>query len=180
MPPVPKFAAISVPRFLPIAFSLAAAGALVTLAAPPAYAEEPDSNSDESEAPEMTKGEKKLAKMLEGRVAGEPQRCIRSFDSRHLRTIDKTAYVYGSGRTIYVQRTKHPEDIDRDDVLVVDRFGSSQLCRLDMTKTIDRTSGIFTGAVFMEDFVPYTRVEEASNTGTSETPASRETETGDS
>ncbi len=33
-------------------------------------------------AAEPTKGEVKLAKLLEGRVAGEPQRCLRTFPSR--------------------------------------------------------------------------------------------------
>lgn len=141
---------------------LAAASALAAFSlacAPAVFAQE---DGDETEAAsEMTKGEKKLAKMLEGRVAGEPQRCIRTRLNDRLRVIDKTAYVYGSGRVIYVQRTKNPDDIDRDDVLVQRRFNPSQLCRLDVVTTVDRVSQIFTGAVFFEDFVPYTRIENA-------------------
>lgn len=134
------------------------AGLALTVSAP-AMAENEDA---ETETVEMTKGEKKLAKMLEGRVAGEPQRCIRTLPNQRMRTIDNTAYVYGSGRTIYVQRTKDPEDIDRNDALVSRRFSASQLCRLDVMSTIDPLLGIFTGAVFFEDFVPYTRVESDS------------------
>lgn len=106
-------------------------------------------------------GEEELAKLLEGRVAGEPQRCIRRHISDRMQTIDGTAYVYGRGKTIYVQRTKHPEDIDEDDVMVIRKFGSSDLCRLESITTVDRYSGFFTGAVFFEDFVPYTKVDEA-------------------
>jgi hypothetical protein len=134
-----------------------AAFAAIGLTAGPALAED---DADEDAPAEMTKGEKKLAKLLEGRVAGEPVRCIRNHPSQKLQVIDKTAYVYGHGRTIYVQRTKHPEDIDDDDVLVLKTTTGSQLCRLENLTTIDRYSGFFTGAVFFEDFVPYTRVEE--------------------
>ena len=137
----------------PIAMA-AAAGLALTFMQPAMaddHAEEP--------AAEMTKGEKRLAKLLEGRVAGEPQRCIRSFPNDRMQTIDKTAYVYGSGNTIYVQRTRNPEDIDRSDALVSRRFNSSQICRMDVTHTIDPFIGMFTGAVFFTDFVPYTRVK---------------------
>lgn len=142
-------------RLPALAIGAAAAGVALA-AAPPALAEE-----DKPESTEMTKGEKKLAEMLEGRVAGEPQRCIRTRLNDRLRVIDKTAYVYGSGRTIYVQRTRNPDDIDRDDIVVSRRFNGSQLCRLDVVTTADRVAGFFTGAVFFEDFVPYTRAEQA-------------------
>jgi hypothetical protein len=114
----------------------------------------------------MTKGEKRLAKLLEGRVAGEPVRCIRALPGQRMQTIDSTAYIYGSGETIYVQRTRDPSAIDDNDALVTNRFNASELCRFDMTTTVDRQLGFFTGAVFFEDFVPYTRVRaEASGEG---------------
>ncbi len=97
--------------------------------------------------------------LLEGRVAGEPVRCIRSLPSQRMTTIDRTAYVYGSGNTIYVQRTRDPDQIDDNDALVTQRFNPSELCRLDQMTTVDRVLGFFTGAVFFEDFVPYTRVK---------------------
>ena len=141
--------------------ALAVAGAafgLALTAAQPAMAEE-----EKPETEEMTKGEKRLAEMLEGRVAGEPQRCIRIRLNNRLRVIDETAYVYGSGRTIYVQRTRNPDRIDRDDILVSRQFNASQLCRLDVVTTANRVAGFFTGAVFFEDFIPYTRVENAES-----------------
>lgn len=115
-----------------------------------------------AEAKKKKSGEEELAELLEGRVAGEPQRCIRRHVSNRMRTIDGTAFVYGRGDTIYVQRTKHPEDIDDDDVLVTRKFGSSDLCRLDQVTKIDRFNGFYAGNVFFEDFVPYTRVEDNS------------------
>lgn len=132
-------------------FGLATA-ALTLLAAPPVMAKEKKS------------GEEELAELLEGRVAGEPKRCISTFPSSKVRVIDDTALVYGRGKTIYVNRTRHPESIDEDDVMVIRRHGS-QLCRLDNVTTIDRHAGFFTGVVFLEDFVPYTRAEEDGDDG---------------
>lgn len=133
----------------------ACAGLALTLSQPVVA----DDHADESV---MTKGEQRLAKLLEGREAGEPQTCIRTGPRDRMQTIDGTAYVYGRGNTIYVQRTKNPEDIDDNDTLVIRRFSGSQLCRMDMTHTIDPFVGMFTGAVFFDDFIPYTKVKDDS------------------
>lgn len=136
--------------------ALAACAGLAFTMAPTAMADDHAGDAGE----EMTKGEKRLAKLLEGREAGEPVRCIRSFPNDRMQTIDKTAYVYGSGKTIYVQRTQHPDNIDRSDTLVSRRFNATQICRMDVTHTIDPFIGMYTGAVFFTDFVPYTKVDD--------------------
>ena len=110
-------------------------------------------------APRAT-GEEKLSKLLEGREAGEPRNCIPSPSHDRMQVIDGTAIVYGRGDTIYVQRTRAPEHIDRDDILVVKRYGGSQMCRLDNVTTVDRFSGFYSGFLIYEDFVPYTRVRD--------------------
>lgn len=110
-----------------------------------------------------SKGEKRLAKLLEGRVAGKPLSCIRTEPRDRMEVIPGTAYVYGAGHTIYVQRTRDPQRISDNDTLVANRFNATQLCRVDMLTTIDRFTGFFTGAVFFEDFVPYTRVKDAGS-----------------
>ncbi|MGB3469208.1 MAG: hypothetical protein WBA51_00115 [Erythrobacter sp.] len=138
------------------------AAALALGTAAPAFADEqPDIETEQTEEDDLTKGEKRLAKLLEGRVAGEPVDCIRAVPTQRMTTIDKTAYVYGRGNTIYVQRTRQPNQIDDRDTLITRRFGGgTQLCRVDIATTIDPVTGIFTGAVFFEDFVPYTRVKD--------------------
>ena len=51
--------------------------------------------------------DEQLAKAIEGRIAGEPVKCIRLRDIRSTRVIDKTAIVYDTlGPTIYVNRPK--------------------------------------------------------------------------
>lgn len=137
--------------------------ALAPLAAQTAA--QPDIAADaESEAAPMTAGEKQLAKLLDGRVAGEPVRCIRAIPRQRVTTISGEAYVYGAGRTIYVQRTRDPAAIDADDSLISNRFTVTQLCRSDVMRTVNLITGIYTGAVFFEDFVPYTRVKDETGT----------------
>jgi hypothetical protein len=100
-------------------------------------------------------GEERLAKLIEGRTAGEPQSCIFTAGNRNLTVIDKTAIVYKDGSRVWVNRTAHPEDLDEDDILVIRRFDGTNLCRQDMITLADRSTGMFSGAIFLEDFVPY-------------------------
>jgi hypothetical protein len=109
---------------------------------------------------ERQSGEEELAELLDGRVAGEPTRCISTWRNGNLSIIDNTAIVYRDGRTIYVNETRHPQSLDWSDVLVIERTTGSQLCKLDRVTTIDRGGGFFTGVVFLTDFVPYTLPEE--------------------
>lgn len=118
--------------------------ALAMLAAP-AMAEDKAAN-----------GDAELAKLLEGRVAGEPQNCVPNSMRKSSRIIDGTAIVYGSGSTIWVNYTQDPESLDKWDTMVSRQFGSS-LCRQDMVNTIDRSTGMYTGNIFLTDFIPYHR-----------------------
>jgi len=140
-----------------VAWSVAASGA--TLGANNAQSAETEPGEASESATEMSEGEKRLAKLLEGRVAGDPQRCIRALPTPPMTVIDETAIVYGRGSTIYVQRTTTPEAIDRSDVFSVRQFQASRLCKQDMVTTSERISGIFTGNVMLEEFIPYTRVD---------------------
>ena len=114
---------------------------------------------------ELTKGERELAELLEGRVAGEPQRCVRTTPSRGFRVINETALVYERGDTVWVNYTAHPEDLDDDDALLIRKFGTSatQLCRLDNVTTFDRLGGFFSGVIFLEDFIPYEKIDTDDN-----------------
>lgn len=102
------------------------------------------------------KNEAKLARMLEGRTAGEPVNCISALRSNRIEVIEHVGIVYDAGSTIYVARPTDPRQLGRDDIVVIDRFGG-QLCANDVIRTIDRYQGYTTGAVFLEDFVPYTK-----------------------
>ena len=126
---------------------LALATAALAMLTTPVLADEPV---------ELTDGEAKLADMLEGRIAGEPQNCIRTIGSRAFTRIDDTALVYESGDTLWGNYTRNPESIDDDDVMVIDKFTATRLCRTDQITLRDRLSGFFSGVLFLGDFVPYT------------------------
>ena len=108
---------------------------------------------------QMTRGEEKLAKLLDGRVAGEPQSCIRTLGSRNLSQIDGTALTYRDGDTVWVNYTRNPDSIDDRDIMVIDRFSGSSLCRTDQVKLVDRVNGFLSGILLLDEYVPYKKVD---------------------
>lgn len=129
--------------------AIAAAGAALAAGATAAQAET-----------RQERNEARLAEMIEGRVAGEPQSCVTAMRSNDIEVIPYVGIVYDAGDTIYVARATRPNQLRSSDVPIIERHGS-QLCRNDVMRTIDRYSGFTTGALFLEDFVPYTKTEEA-------------------
>lgn len=109
--------------------------------------------------PKMTP-EQELAKLLEGREAGQPRSCIPQHEARDMRVIDGTALVFGWGNTIWVNVPRNAKDVDSDDVLVTRNWGS-QFCSLDIVQTLDRSSMMHNGSLSLGEFVPYTRIKRA-------------------
>ncbi|WP_088308043.1 hypothetical protein [Novosphingobium sp. B 225] len=109
--------------------------------------------------PKLTPQER-LDKLIAGREAGKPVSCLNSWDTRDMTVLDKTALVYRSGNTIWVNRPDNARQLDDDDILVTKTTGS-QLCKLDIVQTVDRTGGFWTGFVNLGDFVPYKKVAKA-------------------
>ena len=103
------------------------------------------------------RGEAKLAKALEGRVAGKPVDCIQQYNIQNSTVYDGTAIAYQVGSTLYVNRpTSGASSLRSDPVLVTDTH-SSQLCSIDIVRLLDRTSHFQTGFVGLGKFVPYTK-----------------------
>ncbi|WP_374531753.1 hypothetical protein [Novosphingobium sp.] len=102
--------------------------------------------------------EQQLAKMLEGREAGEPVSCISLQDTRDMTVLDKTAIVYRTGSVIWVNRPTNAEHLDSDDIMVTHPTGS-QFCKLDIVNTVDRSGHFTTGFITLGDFVPYRKVD---------------------
>lgn len=101
--------------------------------------------------------EAQLAKLLEGRVAGEPRDCISLYSAHSSQVIDRTAIVYRIGSTLWVNRPDGgAASLDDDDILIT-RLNSSQLCSIDVVELRDRTSHSYAGFVSLGKFVPYRR-----------------------
>ena len=109
---------------------------------------------------EPSKDEIRLVKMLEGRVAGEPQSCISMLPNTDVTVIDGTAIVYRTGRTLYVNVPRDAESLDDRDTMVRRTSMASQLCNTDIINTIDSRNGIYTGNISLTQFIPYRKVEE--------------------
>ncbi|MCP3733093.1 hypothetical protein M9978_22050 [Sphingomonas sp. MG17] len=104
------------------------------------------------------KGEAQLEKMLEGRVAGKPVKCLTNHTLQNATVIDRTAIVYRVGSKLYVNRpTSGADRLDDDDILVTTLYGS-QLCNIDKIDLVDRGSRMWSGFVLLGEFVPYERV----------------------
>ncbi len=113
-------------------------------------------------AKEKLSPEAQLEKMLEGRVAGEPQNCINLSSARSTTIIDGTAIVYRVGSTLWVNRpTGGASSLDDDDILVL-KTSTSQLCSIDTIELRDQTSRMYSGFVSLGKFVPYRKVDTAA------------------
>lgn len=106
---------------------------------------------------EPTRGEALLAKILDGRVAGEPTNCIARFPTARMSIIDGTAIVVRQAGKIYVNVPVDPDRLDDSDVLITRSFGS-RLCNTDIIQTASRGSGFVNGGIFLNEFVPYSRI----------------------
>ncbi len=105
------------------------------------------------------RAEAAFQELVEGRVAGEPRSCINPQNSNRLRVVENVGLTYRQGDTLWVARVRDPRDLGPWDVPIIERYGSL-LCRHDVIRTVDRNAGFFTGNVFLEDFVPWTKVDE--------------------
>ncbi|MGY4396071.1 hypothetical protein ACVWZA_001244 [Sphingomonas sp. UYAg733] len=100
--------------------------------------------------------EAKLAKMLDGRIAGAPVSCIQLRDIQSSEIVNKTAIVYrGRNGTLYVNKVDGGAAFLDDDDILVSKTYSSQLCSIDIIQLIDRSSRMSSGSVGLSEFVPY-------------------------
>lgn len=111
-----------------------------------------------TQAAPRLRGEARVAEAVEGRVAGDPVDCINLRNVRSTEIVDRTAILYDTGRTIYVNRPRAGrESLDRFDALVTRNY-DSRLCSVDTVRLYDTTSRFESGFVFLDEFVPYRRV----------------------
>lgn len=126
-------------------------GALIATGATMASAKEGATDSRQARA------EAKLAKALDGRVAGKPVSCINLREIRSSQIYDRTAILYEVGSKLYLNRPEGASTLDSDDILVTKTYGT-QLCDIDTVRLVDRTTRIPAGFVSLNEFVPYTKV----------------------
>jgi hypothetical protein len=106
--------------------------------------------------------EAELALAVAGRVAGQPVDCIDIHRVRSSHIIPGVAIVYDAGSIVYVNRPRAGADsMDQWDIMV-NRLWSSELCSIDTVQLLDQGSRMYSGTVFLGEFVPYRRVQTGS------------------
>jgi hypothetical protein len=104
-----------------------------------------------------------LAKELDGKIAGKPVSCISDFLGTNVIRVSDDILLYRvSGNLVYKNdlRSSCPGLARDDDIIVSEQF-SSQKCRGDLLRLVDRTSGISGPVCSLGDFVPYRKDKSA-------------------
>jgi hypothetical protein len=100
-----------------------------------------------------------LHRLLEGRVAGPPIRCISLANAGSSTIIPGRAIVYRVGSRLYVNLPRSgASSLDDDDILVTRTFGN-RLCSRDPVNLVSRAGRMPRGFVLLGDFVPYEKVK---------------------
>lgn len=101
--------------------------------------------------------EARIAKALEGRVAGKPVDCIPQYRIQSSEIFERTAILYKAGTTWYLNRPVSGRNfLQSDDVLLTDTH-SSDLCRIDIVRLLDPATHFPSGSLGLGQFVPYTK-----------------------
>ncbi|MDO6416680.1 hypothetical protein Q4F19_20010 [Sphingomonas sp. BIUV-7] len=109
-------------------------------------------------APRPT-GEARLQAMLAGRTAGTPTNCVSLAPSMDSTKIEGVGMVYRRGRTLYVNRFVNGCPSLNSFNGIVTRTPSTQLCRGDIARVVDFTTGIEGGSCVLGDFTPYEKAK---------------------
>ena len=132
-------------NIIPLALAAAVAGCNV---APPPQAALAD-----------PRAQTRLAQMLAGKVAGQPQSCLPTYRADRMTVIDDRTIVFqDSPSRVWVM---HPQNecnlLSAGPYALVTRTTTTQLCRGEIGQVVDTMSGTTVGSCVMGDFVPYVR-----------------------
>lgn len=113
--------------------------------------------SSPSEPQQSAADLKQLDRALEGRVAGEPVRCLPPFGSTDVQVIDDWTILFRQGGVVYVQKPAGGcSGIGSHRNVMVSRvWGNGQVCSGDIQHLVDPSTGIGGGACVFGSFVPY-------------------------
>jgi hypothetical protein len=97
-----------------------------------------------------------LEKALDGKVAGEKLSCISQYRQTNLQVISDEVLLYKvSSRLVYKNELfGRCSGLARGDTLITQSF-TGQLCRGDIARVANLTSGTLSGSCALGDFIPY-------------------------
>jgi len=103
--------------------------------------------------------EQHLDKLLAGREAGPAVDCVNTFRANDMITIDDNTVVFKEGSKFYRNDFKDSSCYGIGSghyALVTKQYNGSRLCRGDIAKVQDISTGMVVGSCVLGDFVPYT------------------------
>lgn len=108
--------------------------------------------------PRSARAETRLARALDGKVAGEPLKCIPRHGRNDLEIVDDNTLLFKNGRNLVYRND--PEGgcsgLDPTRTIVTTSL-TGDLCRGDTIRVVDRGSRSVISACAFSDFVPYRR-----------------------
>ena len=93
---------------------------------------------------------------LTGRAAGAPQRCVQIEQREALRVAGPQDLIYGTGRTVWLNKVPACSALRRTDILVLEPIGS-RYCAGDVVRTRDPVSKLPGPGCRLGEFIPFTR-----------------------
>lgn len=108
---------------------------------------------------EQQRQARELQRELDGKVAGNPIRCLPTYRARDMLAIDEQTILFRDGRTTYVSRMNGGcSGLGSSGyTLITKTVGGSDLCGGDIAQVADTASRMVVGSCTFGDFVPYTR-----------------------
>ena len=128
-----------------------AAGLALAVAMLPGCTTQPPQASRSAEA------QAEFQKLTAGKVAGAPITCLPSYRSSNMVTIDDGTVAFKNGRTVYVNHLLGEcNGLQSGFYTLVTRSSGSGLCRGDIARVADVSTGMIVGSCAVGDFIPYT------------------------
>ena len=105
-------------------------------------------------------GQRAYDSLFGGRVAGQPQSCLPSWNANDMSIIDGRTVAFRVGtRTAYMVKLSDGCGLlgSGNYALLTKPVGGSGLCRGDIAQVLDTMNRMTVGSCVVEDIVPYTR-----------------------
>ena len=106
------------------------------------------------------KAQARLAQLLAGKVAGQPQSCLPTYRSNDMVVIDDYTIAFRDGTNrVWINKPAGGCNLLSGGpyALLTRSVGGGGLCRGDIAQVVDTLSGATVGGCVLSDFVPYVR-----------------------
>lgn len=106
--------------------------------------------------PRSERAQTRLTEALAGKVAGPPQRCLPRYRSADQQIVDRGTILYRQGRDIVYRNDPAGgcNGLDSTRTLLTITL-NGDLCRGDIIRVLDQSSGAVVGSCEFGDFIPY-------------------------